>query len=332
MDFRCNFSNDSTCSELFDGVAVFVTAFHAVVAAIIILTSIPLNILLITSMVVYKTMFDTSVVLIIASLFANIVTTIFFTGGIFLTTAARAWLLGSAGCTIFGFFALMGAITRWITVGFLSLDRFCRVFLPYCYPRHERRVVRALLVMSLVAAVGMPSILIAVDRIGYDASYPTCYGVPSSEASEVFELVRAIGIEVASAILLSVLPTVLYTALYYKGKKSNINRVQPTIAVENCQETNGVLRLKTKRAVLTYFLLLASVNVVTALAILKLIVNILLTKYFVSPSVSAGLFYVMTTGKDSYVFLDIAILIANRYHRSVLIKLMKRMKLYCDKR
>ena len=327
MDFKCN---GSTCSELFDGVAVYVTACHAVVAAIFILSSLPLNILLITSMVVYRKMFDASVVLIIASLLSNIITSLFFTGGVFLTAAARAWLLGSLGCNVFAYLALTGSITRWTTVGFLSVDRFCRVFLPYFYPRHEKKVVLALLLISLVAAFSVPTMLIGVGRTGFDDTYPSCYAVPNSEASEIVQLLRTVGVEIAAAIFFSILPTVLYTALYCKGRKSNSNRVhvQPAVATENNQETNGVMaaKLRARKAVLTYFLLLASVNVVTVLAIIKLVVKILTSEYSASPSVSAALSYVITTGKDSYILCDIAILLTNQYHRSVLIKLMKRIK------
>ena len=248
MDFKCNFSNDSTCSELFDGVAVYVTAFHAVVAAIFILSSLPLDILLITSMIVYRKMFDNSVALIIVSVFSNIVKSLFFIGGVFLTATARAWLFGFLGCRIFAFFALMASITRWTTVSLLSVDRFCRVFLPYFYPRHESKAVAVLLMISFVAALGVPTIHIAVNRTGFDSTYPSCYVVHPSEGNETIQLLPSVGAEIASSFLLSILPTVLYTALYCKGRKSN-RIVQPIITTENDQpETNGEVMAAMSRA------------------------------------------------------------------------------------
>ena len=133
MSMYCTLSeNDSNCSSAFEGVDHLITSVQAVYAAIVILVSVPINIMFIAAFVRSRHLLDSSFALVISILVSNTITALFLSGQVFVTAVMQAWVLGYWGCQIFGFISTSATYSRWIAVGFLSLDRFCRRFLSFC--------------------------------------------------------------------------------------------------------------------------------------------------------------------------------------------------------
>ena len=226
----CNFSNDSDCSYLFDGIPVYITALQALFAALLIMTSVPVNILLITSMIVYREMLDTSIILVISLLISNISVSLFLSGEVFLTSVARAWLFDYWGCQLIAFFILFGTSSCWILVGFLSLDRYCRVFYPFSYPRYDKKVNVILLMVSLVmCGVLLPMVHALANTVGFDITLPGCH-VVSFEFTSAGATVVVSLITIVCGFFGGLLPTILYTLMYIKARRLR-SAVYPELTV-----------------------------------------------------------------------------------------------------
>ena len=314
---RCNFSNDSNCSYLFDGIPVYITALQTLLAALLIMTSVPVNILLITSMIVYREMLDTSIILAISFLICNISVSLFLSGEVFLTSIARAWLFGYWGCQLIAFFTIYGTSLRWIIVGFLSFDRFCRVFYPYAYPRHDKKVIITLLVVSVVACGVLAVASYLGNAINFDITLPGCTLVP--------EFASSVGVFIVAALFMTcgtfggLLPTILYTLMYIKGRRAR-NAIYPS------QETPDPVRVEAKqrsnRATFVYFLIMASFNLINSLGIARGMIKLRVQDMSV---VAIAFLYALITIFHSYAIGDFVILLSNRDQRKVFVKLLKKL-------
>ena len=321
----CNFSRDSDCSDLFDGIPVYITALQALFAALLIMTSVPVNILLITSMIVYREMLDTSIILAISFLISNISVSLFLSGEIFLTSVARAWLFDYWGCQLIAFFTIYGTSLRWIIVGFLSLDRFCRVFYPFSYPRHDKKVIVLLLVVSIVLCAVLSIAVYLGNATGFDITLPGCSLVTIIGFSSTGGLVIVVAFFVICCIIGGVLPTILYTLMYIKGRRAR-NATYSNQEVPNSERLEAQKR--SNRAAFTYFLMMASFNVVNALGIIRGMIEIWFksnSAIHVSLTTAIAIFYALITIIHSYVIGDFMILLTNRDQRKVIVKLLKRL-------
>ena len=141
---KCNTSDgDFDCSPVFEGVPLPISIIQAILAFIILLVSVFFNILLAMAIILYRRFLDKSLIVSVSILISNTAVSVFLNGGVFLTTVSQTWLLGYWGCQIFGVMAIGGSFSRWILVGLLSVDRFCRVFYPFRYARQEKKVLIA---------------------------------------------------------------------------------------------------------------------------------------------------------------------------------------------
>ena len=88
-----------------------------------------------------------------------------------LTTVAYYTDFERVGCQIFAFIGTCGLFSRWIAIGLVSFDRFCRVFWPFKYQRQEKKAVITLLITSWAIAIIMAAILW---EIKFDQSSINC--------------------------------------------------------------------------------------------------------------------------------------------------------------
>ena len=105
------------------------------------------------AMVRHRSTLDSSIFLAISVLVSNTIVAIFLCGETVIVSLTRSWLLGYWGCQLIGIVIMFGALSRWMTIGCVSLDRFCRVFLPFSYPKIEQKIVVSLLVLSWTVSV-----------------------------------------------------------------------------------------------------------------------------------------------------------------------------------
>ena len=131
MNITCDFSNNGTdCSHVFEGVHISITIFQAIFALVIFLLAFPMNILLITAMIIYRHLLDKTMLVTISFLISNTVIGI-GSSQIFITSMLRAWIFGYWGCQVFSFITVVAKVSRYTTVGLVCIARFIKVFFPH---------------------------------------------------------------------------------------------------------------------------------------------------------------------------------------------------------
>ena len=325
MSMYCTLSeNDSNCSSAFEGVDHLITSFQAVYAAFVILVSVPINIMFIAAFVRSRHLLDSSFALVISILVSNTITALFLSGQVFVTAVMRAWVLGYWGCQIFGFISTSATYSRWTAVGFLSLDRFCRVFFPLAYQRFEKKVLVLFLIFTWLFSILVPCILFLLDGLGFNESYPACSYSICLESTDGVDVSILVFLIMIAVLLSTVLPIILYTAMYHKARK--IARTQPVLAQGDSTTEN---RSQTNNRNITYGLLVFTYGLIFVAYGVRY--GILPYSQF-SPGVIAILFYIASSLSQSTVIVDLCIIIRNRYDRKIFFDFIRKglKKLVCD--
>ena len=171
----CLIQENVSCSSFFDEVEYGVTMAHAVVTAIIMLVSIPLNVTLLTALIVYFEYIEDSFIYVISMFASNILVSIFFGGGVLLSSAMRDWPFGYVGCQVIGFCALAGLSSRWVAMGVFIFDRALRIFRPFWYSRWSKYIPKILVTVPwLLVLIHVPLLANFGGRIDFVDHFPTC--------------------------------------------------------------------------------------------------------------------------------------------------------------
>ena len=336
MRLSCNLSgSEYDCSSLFEGVDVSVTSLQACFAAVILLISVPTNLLLIVAMIVYHRLLDKASALAVSLLISNTLASVLINGEVFITTVSRAWLFGHWGCHLIASIAILGLYSRCITVGFLSVDRFCRVFFPFSYPRSENKALAVLLIASWVFSIFIPIMAYFCKITGFHVTYPGC--MLAVNFQELSQGNRAVVCLVLGGTTLAgtVLPSILYTAMYLKGR--TLRRVQSVrTGKQHTDSSSPEYHVRSNRATITYALMVVIFSAVSVMVFVKMGAEIGLAREqsTVSPSAALALLFFISTLMRSYVIGDIAaIILSNRDERRALYKLICRIFkfLLCNK-
>ena len=327
MSINCNFTNDSDCSSLFEQVEVPFTAVQATAAIFITLTSVPINVLLIAAMVIYRRELDMSGLISVSVLVSNIIVSVFFTGSTAITSIARSWLFGFLGCKISSFISSFGLTSRWATIGFISFDRFGRVFWPFFYERHEKKIVVSLLISSWSIALVVPTVMWLCNAFVFTVAVPGCLFTYISDMPVLQTAISNIVLAV-NPILGLIVPIILYTVMYCKARKLNKrSRIVPVMPENSDLESARRNRPKNK-ATITYVLMLSAFAAVNAFVIANLGVRAMLRKVdaSISGQIVAGMAFSVLI--RSYVLADIVIILKNKQQREVIKKFLKKLFKY----
>ena len=98
--------------------------------------------------------------------------------------------------------------------------RFSRVFFTFSYPRVENKVIVILIILTWLLAIAVPIVVYFFNSLGFNKSYPVCNFVMI-----ISETIKASNISIAAVLVTiavvfnTVVPLVLYTAMYFKGRK-----------------------------------------------------------------------------------------------------------------
>ena len=321
----CNTSEGQfDCSSVFEGVPLPISIIQAILAFIILVVSVFFNILLSVAIIIYRRFLDKSLIISVSILISNTAASVFLNGGVFLTTVSQTWLLGYWGCQVFGLMAIGGAISRWILVGLLSVDRFCRVFYPFRYTLQEKKVLICLLVGSWTAALVLTGIYGGLGLIGFDVTKPCCF------INQDFPLLTN-GRKAAVVISLlfttttgAVLPCILYIGMYRKAK--NLLRHEPKVVHDpaNRGEVSLVEILKkNQKATITFFGLVITFIFFSSVIIVNIVAKVFLYRYDLSPALRASIFYILSSVYRCFVIADFAVILSNADVRKVLGKMKK---------
>ena len=171
----CLIQESTSCSAAFDGVEQGVTIVYAVITAMIMLVCIPVNVILLTAVIVHYEYLEDSFICVISTFASNIMITIFFGGGILLSSAMRNFPFGYAECQVIGFLALAGLSSRWVAMGVFSFDRVMRIFRPFCYAHWSKYVSKILVTVPwFLVVIHVPLLANFGGRIDYVDHFPTC--------------------------------------------------------------------------------------------------------------------------------------------------------------
>ena len=317
MNFGCNFSeNDSDCSSSFEGIHIAVTILHACYAATVILVSMPICFILLAAMIKYQRFMDNSAFLVESILISDIATAIFLSSQVLITAAARAWLFGYWGCQVFAALSVTSMFSRWFAIGFLSLDRFSRVFFTFSYPRVENKVIVVLIILTWLLAIAVPIVVYFFNGLGFNKLYPACNLVMIiSETIEASNVSIATVLVTIAVVFNTVAPLVLYTAMYFKGRK--IRRATrssvPQPADQQDPPTNSSWP---NRANVTYGLLVFTIAFYSGTYIVRdSIIQFHLSSK--NSTLIAVVLYLASCLIQSAVIADILILLRNREDRKL---------------
>ena len=164
----------------------------------------------------------------------------------FITAVADWWLFGANFCIAQGYLTLICNYSRTLLMLVLVTDRFLTVFLPYFYPKHRKKIVVCLSLLSWVftiisSSLSLPWILdcFAFQPVGN-------YCVPITICGKQCKLILYI---ITSTIYVPscIIPLILYGALYIKAKKFRDSTPLPADADSAPQ--------REWRATITYFLM-----------------------------------------------------------------------------
>ena len=132
----------------------------------------------------------------------------------------------------------------------------------------------------------------------------------------------------------ALLPSVLYTAMFIKGRK--LSRVQPATGQKIIVSRNPEIlwsQQRSKRVTVTYLLLLINFFFYAALFVIKFALRSIFRQATVSYAFSTVIFLFITDLQMFHLIADLGILLINKDERTVLWKLLHRTfkLLFCGK-
>ena len=304
---------ESDCSSYYESIHPAFTITQSCIAVAIIVIGVPLNLLLIVALIKFRHLVDEGFMLCLSIFVANLILSIAFGTDIFVASSTRSWPLGYRACQFFGFVTYFVGTVRWMTLGMLSIDRFCRVFLPFRYARHSKTVLKVLFLLPWV--ILLPTAILPLSNINgtYDF-YPgpiACYY--SSRCTEY--VVCPITIYLPFTVVLasgSVLPIALYTILYCKGRRlRRAMRSQYAYTEQQQMEDNE----RQNKATKTFALMVITFSCYSSVVILIQLVAI-------TPVIKdiAGLYFLMTDILFLYLITDFFLVWKNTDGKKVIKK------------
>lgn len=193
----------------------------------------------------------------------------------FVTAIFKEWIFGEAGCIAFGFLAADVLLTRWMIIGLFCVDRFSNVKFPFTYQKRRKPILISLSVAAwLVPAVATLIPIHSFADFNVRANIPTCLpsctiNNPLSNLCKGYYFITGI----VSFVMGSILPTILYSWLYCKGKSARMS-VRNSIGQITVQVAGGIIKRpytdykviidRDKRATVTFLLVFITVLLTAA--------------------------------------------------------------------
>ena len=164
-----------------------------------------------------------SVLASLSIVFVDLLLSIFYHGIILTNTLMRGWSYGEESynsCRIYGILSTYLLYVRWIALSLIVTDRFLTVRFPFQYERHSRVFLATVTVLLWV----VPAILtgffgLPIAGVTFRANVPTC--LPSCNNLDHALPCKLLNISTLTIVFFlgSVVPPVLYSWMYYKGRK-----------------------------------------------------------------------------------------------------------------
>ena len=238
-----------------------------------------------------------------------------------VTTLAGKWVLGSYLCVAIAFTSGFLVFLRMGIMLVFVMDRFLSVFAPYFYLRHRVKIAISLSVLSwiLLLLLRLPTLPGILDCYGFTAYINACGSLImcNRKCSIYGVLIMLVGL------MRTVVPTVLYTALYCKAKY--LQRETATVAGGADKEQ----RDREHQATITFFLLFI---ILFAIAAPTIGVQIVLAQFYPNDQPRPGIYIVQVVigGITSISFVtDPIVILRDRDMRATLSGMRARLVQKC---
>ena len=239
-----------------------VKSFRIVYFSLLFLAAVPLNSLLFFLVVRYKKLRTLSFAIALQVVVIDIALAVFLCIPTIISTAATEWILGKEVCVLNGFFAFALILIRTELMFVFVIDRFLSVFFPYFYPRRKVKIAVGLsafawLFCTALCILMLPGIL---DCYTYATSFNVCISSSTCNTGcSIFGFITFSSVGLPS----SVLPTILFSALYCKARRVSKTLAPPVQAAGGDSEADKAYAKRERRATVTFFLLFVSVFGIT---------------------------------------------------------------------
>ena len=241
---------------------------HAVCLAMIIVFSFAGNGLVLLLVVRFKELRVRSTVVSLCLVVADLLLTLCYTFPAMVTAGTREWVFREAGCIAFGFLASDVLITRWLTLCLLCLDRFCSVRFPFSYTRRGKWPMIILACLAWFVPFVLSAVPVHVfTNFEVRDGQPTC--LPTCQSHNLSNLCRLYygGIFTATFIIGTIIPIILYSWLYHKGRRlrksakhslghHTVKIASSIVVLQHKEEQNST---REKQATITFALLFVAV-------------------------------------------------------------------------
>ena len=135
------------------------------------------------------------------------------------------------------FISTFGVFARLFTIGLLSCDRFCRIFLPFMYPRHEKNVIIIFLASSWAMALFAAVVLALTNAYTctFVVSIPSCFFIVNTFQMNKIQIIVAKIFLWISHIVGTFFPISLYVAMWHKVRRMKKTDPKPAINLDISQ-------------------------------------------------------------------------------------------------
>ena len=230
------------------------TVLQSILRIILFFLGISLNSLLVVLIVKFKKLRTVSFAFSLQIIANNLALSVLFYLVAFANVVANRWVFGEHICVAVGLLLFISVLVRTLLMFVFVVDRFLFVFLPFEYPKHHKKVLMVLSIVSWLFALGtciipIPQIL---DCYIFNSYLWVCdLSLDCSSACSVY------GVTFFFVVLIPVIviPTVLYIILYIKAR---LARKATVIASDGITSNQGDWK-----ATITFSILFSSIFVVT---------------------------------------------------------------------
>ncbi len=216
-----------------------------------------------------------------------------------ISTIDGQWSIGIQTCNISGgVFAFLFQLRQWIMFVFVC-DRFFTVYMPFRYNRHRRKVILILYLTVLAIAIVGAVLHTTLDCFSFSRVVWLCVS-PVDETCPNFELCQLFAITsiTLGQIVGSVVPMVMYIALFMKAKKVR-NRIIPSGTQEDAEQSK-----RDQKANITFFtLFLSLIGINTPSFIVFFVINLIFVPLGVQPP--EALLVVLSLLQEVYILLPV---------------------------
>ena len=204
--------------QLDDRENVVPVAIHATVIGLIIVASVVLNSLVLILVARNKTLRYQSIMASLSIVVADLLITGVFHLSSFLSLMTRTWAYSSAdSCQAFSILGLYLVYVRWAVLGVVAVDKFCNVRFPFRYSKYSKKILIVLTALAWFVPAVFASLNFFPNDYSFRANVPMCIVACLASERTQFCNVFNTGALSLSIIWGGVLPSILYSWMYYRG-------------------------------------------------------------------------------------------------------------------